>query len=193
METENISKIATALVRAKLQFKPIDVSLSDKSAHAPLEAILAAITVPLAIEGLVILQPMAIRNDRSILVTTILHESGESIESEILLPVVADVQKFGAILIKYRCFSICSMLAISGSSSQDVDLTPVVTPPDRQAEIKSLISELRLTGSDVNGIMQSWFPGVAKISLLSDQEFDSLKLKLHESANLRQERLLAIS
>jgi hypothetical protein len=109
-----------------------------------------------------------------------------------LLPVVADVRKFGAILIQYRCFSICSMLAISGAS-EDVDLTPIVKPQDRQLEIKSLISELQLTGSDVNGIMQSWFPGVAKISLLSDQEFDSLKLKLHESANLRQERMLATS
>jgi hypothetical protein len=192
METEPSSKIASALVRAKLRFKPIDVSLSDKSAHAPLETILDAITVPLANEGLVILQPLGVRDDRSILITAILHESGESIDSEMLLPVVADVRKFGAILIQYRCFSICSMLAISGAS-EEVDLTPIVKPQDRQLEIKSLISELQLTGSDVNGIMQSWFPGVAKISLLSDQEFDSLKLKLHESANLRQERILATS
>ena len=138
VDQETISKVATALVRAKPHFKPIDVSLSDKSAH-----------------------------------------------------VIADVSKFGAILIKYRCFSLCSILGISGVS-EDVDLTPVVTPIDRQLEIKSLISELRLTGSDVNGIMQSWFPGKGKISLLSDQEFDLLKLKLHETANLRQERMLAI-
>lgn len=188
----DISKVATALVRAKPHFKPIDVSLSDKSAHAPLETILAAITVPLATEGLVILQPLSIRDDRSILITAILHESGESIESEMLLPVVADIQKFGAMLIRYRCFAICSMLAISGAS-ENVDLTPIVKPVDRQLEIKSLISELRLTGSDVNGIMQSWFPGKGKISLLSDQEFDLLKLKLQETANLRQERMLAIS
>jgi hypothetical protein len=76
METETTSKIASALVRAKLRFKPIDVSLSDKSAHAPLEAILDAITVPLANEGLVILQPLGVRDDRSILITAILHESG---------------------------------------------------------------------------------------------------------------------
>jgi hypothetical protein len=192
MEIEQISKIATALVRAKLHFKPIDVSLSDKSAHAPLEAILNSITVPLATEGLVILQPLAIKEDRSILVTSILHESGESIDSEILLPVIADVRKFGATLIQYRCFAICSILAISGTN-EDIDLTPTVKPVDRQIEIQQLIAELNLTNKDVNGILKSWFPDQPKISLLSDSDFYLFKQKLQESANLRQERLLATS
>jgi hypothetical protein len=191
MEIETISRIATALVRAKLHFKPIDVSLSDKSAHAPLETILDAITVPLANEGLVILQPLAVRNDRSILLTAILHESGESIDSEMLLPVIADVRRFGAVLIQYRCFALCSMLAISGAS-EDIDLTPVVKPQDRQLEIQQMMTELSLTSKDVNGILKSWFPDQAKISLLSDSDFCVFKLKLHESANLRQERMLAI-
>jgi hypothetical protein len=121
-----------------------------------------------------------------------LHESGESIDSEMLLPVVADVRKFGAILIQYRCFSICSMLGISGSSSEDVDLMPIVKPEDRQLEIKQLMTELRLTGSDINGILKSWFSDKVTISALSEQEFNLFKLKLHESGNLRQERMLAI-
>lgn len=118
-----MKSIVAALILAKSQFKDIHknkVNPHFKSKYASLDLILEAITVPLSNAGLVLIQPTIIRDGSIVLSTQLIHaESGESIESELVIPAQSDPQKLGSALTYYRRFSICTLLAIAADDDDD--------------------------------------------------------------------------
>lgn len=140
-----MKNIVKALIEAKQNFKPIIKSKANshfKSKYAPLDAILDAIGEALGAAGLVLVQPTIVKDDKTILRTILIHgESGEQIESELVIPPQSDPQKLGAAMTYYRRFSICSLLAIAPDEDDDGTIAkinavrPQSQPPPKAAPV----------------------------------------------------------
>ncbi len=118
-----MKNITKALIEAKKNFKPIKKNLINshfKNRYASLDSILEAVTEPLCNAGILLVQPTTIRDGATILITRLIHaESGESIESELIIPPQSDPQKLGAAMTYYRRFSLCAILAIAADDDDD--------------------------------------------------------------------------
>jgi ERF superfamily len=120
---ETFKNITKALIQAKNGFSAIHKNRLNphfKSKYASLDSILEAITQPLCDAGILLVQPTMIRDKTTILITRLIHaESGESIESELIIPAQSDPQKLGAAMTYYRRFSLCAILAIAADDDDD--------------------------------------------------------------------------
>lgn len=118
-----MKNIAAALIKAKTKFEAIHKNKLNphfKSRYVSLDGILEVITEPLCEVGIVLIQPTIIRDGFTVLSTQLIHaESGESIESELIIPNQSDPQKLGSAMTYYRRFSICSLLAIAADDDDD--------------------------------------------------------------------------
>ena len=118
-----MKNITKALIEAKRRFPPIyknSVNPHFRNKYASLDMILEAITEPLCNAGIVLIQPTTIRDGLTILTTQLIHaESGESIDSELIIPAQSDPQKLGSAMTYYRRFSVCSILAIAAEIDDD--------------------------------------------------------------------------
>jgi len=111
-----------ALVKFQSQLKPVEKGAENpfyKSSYADLSSILQAITPELTSCGLGIIQPMRVTESGTILITKIIHESGESIESEMFLPGHQDPQKYGSLISYYKRYQLQAMLGISTIDEDD--------------------------------------------------------------------------
>ena len=114
--------ISQALVKFQSQLKPVNKDSENpffKSSYADLSSILQAVMPILSSNGLAISQPMKIHEGFTVLMTRLIHESGESLESEMILPVLADPQKFGSLITYYKRYQLQAMLGISTRDEDD--------------------------------------------------------------------------
>ena len=195
--------IATALIQAKANFKPILKTKTNphfKSKYAGLDVILEAITEALGEVGVLLIQPTVVREDKTILRTILIHaESGEQIESELAIPAQSDPQKLGAAMTYYRRFSLCSLLAIApdedddGSTAKAQIQTKVAEAPisPREAELRALMSDLKLSNADVTKLVRENFN--KRVGAMSSSEFGRLLELMRKIANSRLDRTLAQS
>jgi hypothetical protein len=79
----------------------------------------------LSANGLALSQPMRVQDNGTILITRLIHESGEVIESEMILPHHADPQKFGALISYYKRYQLSALLSIS-TCDEDCDANALV-------------------------------------------------------------------
>jgi len=113
-----------------------------KSRYGDLNAYLEVIKKPLADCGLAIAQ-LPITNG---LKTILLHESGETIESEMTIPnLPADPQKVGAALTYMRRYMIAAMLMLN---AEDDDANSVSQPP-KKIQIQPTKLELKKQAIDL--------------------------------------------
>lgn len=121
----NLKNIAAAMILARAKFPAIHKNKLNphfKNKYASLDSIIDAITPALCEAGVLLIQPTIIRDGLIILSTQLIHgESGESIESELIVPPQSDPQKLGSALTYYRRFSICSLLSIAADDDDDGD------------------------------------------------------------------------
>ena len=114
--------ISKSMVEFQSKLKPINKDAENpffKSSYLSLSGILEA-TLPILSEcGLAITQPMRIDGELAILQTKITHENGEFILSEMVLPYVADPQKFGSLITYYKRYQLQAMLGICGKEDDD--------------------------------------------------------------------------
>lgn len=200
----NIMKlIAAALIQAKANFKPILKTKTNphyKSKYAGLDAILDAIAEALGAVGVLLIQPTAVRDDKTILRTILIHaESGEQIESELVIPPQSDPQKLGSAMTYYRRFSLCSILAIAPDEDDDgstakaqaeVKATEVSISP-REAELRALMKDLKLANVDVTKLVRENFD--KRVGEMTSAEFERLKELMRQTANLRLDQTFAQS
>jgi hypothetical protein len=73
----------------------------------------------LSANGLALIQPMKVSDGHTILITKLIHESGETIESEMILPNHADPQKYGSLITYYKRYQLQAMLGISTKDEDD--------------------------------------------------------------------------
>jgi hypothetical protein len=122
--------ISQALVKFQAQLKPVSKDSENpffKSSYADLSSILQAIMPVLSANGLALSQPMKVQDGGTILITRLIHESGESLESEMILPSHADPQKFGSLISYYKRYQLSALLSIS-TKDEDNDGNSVSMP-----------------------------------------------------------------
>jgi hypothetical protein len=181
-----MNNLATALIAAKLKFKPIaktKTNLHYKSKYACLDSILDAISDALSASGLLLIQPTEIENGIPILKTILIHApTGDRFESVLPLPVLTDPQKLGSALTYYRRYGICNLLAISPDEDDDGSKCSVSKTESeakqsidvfRINEITALGKSLGLTQQDIRDLVQSNFS--CNVSQMNASEFAQLK------------------
>lgn len=187
------SNLATALIAAKHNFKPILKTKTNphyKSKYACLDSILDAISEALAASDLLLIQPTEIENGIPVLKTILIHApTGDRFESVLPLPVLTDPQKLGSALTYYRRYGICNLLAISPDEDDDGSKCSVSkTEGQKQSngllsapaidvfridEISALGKSLGLTQQDIRDVVNHNF--TCKVSQMNTSEFAQLK------------------
>lgn len=90
-----------------------------KSNYADLGAVFDAIHYPFAEHGLSVTQVMdVLENGSTVLITRLMHISGEYIESKMLLPDLSDIQKLGSAITYIRRYT---LMSIAGIPAEDDD------------------------------------------------------------------------
>ncbi len=130
-ESADISKIAPALVRAQgaMENPPRNRSVQVRTQsgsytfrYATLDKITDMTRHALAENGLCVLQPIVSTKRGPALVTRLLHESGQWMECEVLLPALGNnPQAFGSAVTYMRRYSVCALLNISADEDDDAN------------------------------------------------------------------------
>jgi hypothetical protein len=157
--------ISQAIVKAQSQFKPVNkdsVNPFFHSNYADLSSILQSVLPVLNDCELALIQPIKVIEDKNILVTRLIHSSGEFIESEIILPIHADPQKLGSLITYYKRYQLQALLGISTREDDD-DANSVTSNQPRQQQLppdKKTVNDLaspaqvslvkRLCGENIN-------------------------------------------
>jgi hypothetical protein len=120
----DITKLASALVKAQGKMtnpaKNKTVSTGKYSySYADLGSIIDHVRPVLAANGLALIQRIDTRPESVTLVTMLVHESGQVIESALPLPRGAAAQELGSYLTYARRYSICAALGIAAEDDDD--------------------------------------------------------------------------
>lgn len=117
-----MKNISQALVKFQSQLKPVNKDSENpffKSSYADLSSILQSVMPLLSANGLALSQPMKVQDGMTILMTRLIHESGETLESEMILPPHVDPQKYGALISYYKRYQLSALLSISTCDEDD--------------------------------------------------------------------------
>ena len=129
-ESADITKIAPALVRAQAEMMnpPRNRAVQVRSQggasytfkYTTLDKITEMIRPALAENGLCILQPIVTTDRGAILLTRLLHESGQWMECEVTLPPVGNnPQSFGSAVTYLKRYSLVAFLNITSDEDND--------------------------------------------------------------------------
>lgn len=117
-----LAPLTKALCKAQSEMsgaKKNKVNPYFKSNYSTLSSVFEALKEPFGDNGLSVSQTMDILpNGRTVLETTIFHESGCFINSKMLLPDINDPQKMGSAITYFRRYS---LMAIAGIPAEDDD------------------------------------------------------------------------
>jgi len=117
-----MKEISKALVKFQSELKPAGkdaVNPFFKSNYLTLSGIIDHVMPLLSSNGLAIIQPMKIQDGLTVLITRLIHVSGEFIESEMILPGHNDPQKHGSLITYYKRYQLQALLGISTSEEDD--------------------------------------------------------------------------
>lgn len=145
-----MKNLSAALVNFQANLKPVQKDAQNpffKSDYLTLSGIIEAIREPLAKNGLAIVQAMKVDGSNNILMTTLIHVSGEQITSEIILPSHSDPQKFGSLVTYYKRYQLQALLLIS-TSDEDDDANMVSSPVSNNTQSKPVGASNNSLASD---------------------------------------------
>lgn len=175
LTSESITKITPALIKAQGDFAPAvkaKVNPHFKSKYVPLDAVLDAIAEPLRANGIAILQQTDVEDAQTILVTRLVHESGEWIAGRYPVhPVKADPQGEGSALTYARRYALMALVGIAPEDDDGNAATAAANKPvsdDQAATIRDWITE---TGSDETKFCAAF--GIKKVAELPAAKFDA--------------------
>lgn len=143
-----MKELLTALVKAKLEFKPIKkdrVNPHYKNAYATLDSVLESVEPALLANGLLISQRLIVgENSRCCLVTELYHTSGQKLESFYDLPDEDNPQKKGIAITYARRYSVCAILSVT--ADEDDDGNGASLPSSSYSKSSSKTSKSNSTG-----------------------------------------------
>ena len=117
LTSESISTIMPAFIKAQGNFAPALKSATNphfKSKYVALDGVIDAVAGPLREQGIAIMQMTDIEGARTILVTRLIHESGEWLGSRYPVhPVKADPQGEGSALTYARRYALMALVGIA--------------------------------------------------------------------------------
>jgi hypothetical protein len=132
--SETIGKLAEALAKAQAQIdgaKKDNVNPHFKSKYADLASVWEACREALSSAGLAVVQTVSVGagTDRPVLVTTLVHSSGEWMSGEIpLMMTKADMQGLGSAITYARRYGLAAIAGVS-PEDEDANFTRSVSPP----------------------------------------------------------------
>jgi len=118
---QSLGKLATALAKAQGEMNNAKKDKKNpffKSQYADLASVFEACRLAFYENDISVTQTMRVEGERMILVTRLMHASGEYIDSEMLLPNQLEPQKMGSAITYYRRYS---LMAIAGVAADDDD------------------------------------------------------------------------
>lgn len=153
--------------------------------------------------GLVVSQPLRIHNDKNVLCTMVLDEQGNALlDSEVIIPEITDIQKFGAALTYLRRYALVSLLLLQGEEDDDgnkVSRPPVKqNPPIRPTETPKTTTEPAVIVSPPpvlnKDVFKEWSEKVKKVKTIEELngyvenlKYISKSMKAGEVSLLRSE------
>lgn len=101
-----------------------------RSKYADLSTVIETVKPSMNDAGLVVVQPIVLKKVFStesdataisvmVLLTRLIHESGESIDSEMIIPHQPDPQKLGSLITYYRRYAYLSIIGLASQSDDD--------------------------------------------------------------------------
>jgi len=147
-QTESVAQLADALAKAQMTVEPpkkdktakIKSTKGDFSYHySDLASLIDAIRKPFGENGLSYTQRMEWRDNVTLLVTRLMHSSGEWIDSEVPLPLYERPQEFGSALSYLRRYALGAIVGLApedddGAAAQKG--TPSAPPERKPVEDK---------------------------------------------------------
>lgn len=117
-----MKNINQSLIKFHASLKPIVKDAQNpffKSDYLTLSGILDAVRPLLSSVDLALIQSMRVDGERTILITKLIHVSGEDITSEMILPHNSDPQKMGSLITYYKRYQLQALLGISTAEEDD--------------------------------------------------------------------------
>jgi hypothetical protein len=131
MHSENVDKLAEALSQAQGQMKHAVKDRENpffKSQYATLSAVWDACRKPLSDNGLAVVQSTDIIDGQMVLISRLIHSSGQWIDSYIPLSAEKpNPQSFGSALTYYRRYSLAAIVGIAPDDDDDGNSAEQVT------------------------------------------------------------------
>lgn len=132
--SDSIANLAKALALAQPALKnpPLDaVNPHFRSRYATLAAHIDSVRLPLATQGISVVQSTRIDVPGAVVVvTSLIHSSGEWISSELALPSGGTPQTYGSALTYARRYALAALCGIVGDEDDDAN---AATPPAKAA------------------------------------------------------------
>ena len=120
---DSIEQLAAALSKAQGMMGHADknkVNNHFKSSYSDIASILDAIKIPFAENNLSLSQVMDVtETGRMILISKLMHTSGQSLESKMLLPDIQDPQKLGGAITYFRKYSVMAIAGLAPAEDDD--------------------------------------------------------------------------
>lgn len=182
--SETITAIMPALLKAQAAFAPAvkaKVNPHFKSKYVPLDAVLDAIAEPLRNNGIAILQPTTIQDARTVLVTRLVHETGEWIEGRYPVhPVKSDPQGEGSALTYARRYALMALVGIAPEDDDGNAATAAVNKPVSDEQAATLRDMIETTNTDTAKFCAAF--GVESVDALPATKYDAAMAALNRKA-----------
>lgn len=216
LQSENINELASALCKAQSKLMPAIKDKKNpfyKSNYSDLDSVWEACRIPLTDNGLSVVQQMQYVEDKTLLVTTLIHSSGQWMRS--FAPIISsknDAQGLGAGITYMRRYSLCAMIGITqedddGESDrkhaeqaarESRKVTPIGPPsaePIISKEQYMLLKKLMIQVDDkLNSSINKFIKDDVKISDLSElpaKHFNNIKNALVKFIEAKNEKVTA--
>lgn len=100
-----------------------------RSTYADLESVIDAVKPALLNNDIIVMQPFEVVDGAAVLVTRLLHESGESMESRLPIPFADEnPQKLGSMITYMRRYALAAMMSIA-QEDDDANAAALKTQP----------------------------------------------------------------
>lgn len=146
-QSEQINELAAALSKAQSQIGPAikdSVNPFFKSKYADLSSVWSACREALTKHGLSVIQTTDMKDGQMILITTLLHGSGQWIRSS--LPILSqkqDAQSIGSAITYMRRYSLAAMVGVTCDDDDDGNAATAPSNKPSQTALQSTISSIQ--------------------------------------------------
>jgi hypothetical protein len=188
-QSETITNLSAALVAAQAEMGGAVKDSKNpffKSNYADLTSVIKAIKEPFANHGLAYIQ-FPIHSERGIGVSTrIIHESGEWLEQDYILPLTkADPQAAGSAITYARRYSLQAMAGIP-AVDDDAEMAMVRQEPTIKSGEAAIIEQMiEATNSDKEKFLKAY--GIASVADLKASQYKSAHNALSKKAQMQEQ------
>ncbi len=188
LTSETITTIMPAFIKAQGSFSKAVKSATNphfKSKYVALDGVIDAIAEPLRDNGIAIVQQTDIVDAGTVLITRLIHESGEWIASRYPVhPVKADPQGEGSALTYARRYALMALVGIAPEDDDGNAAVKAVEKPVTPAQAATIRDLIEVSGSDTAKFCAAY--GVDSVDALPASKYEhastTLKRKLAQAA-----------